>query len=70
MFIIKIKGKSKIPDYVQIRDKNYTLIAYFRADRPEKHLEKAGLADYQEYIMELVSKLPFGILTNLILNDK
>ena len=32
MYIIKIKGKVKIPDYVQIRDDKFTLLAYFRAD--------------------------------------
>ena len=30
VYIIKIKGKAKIPDYVQLRDDNFTLIAYFR----------------------------------------
>jgi hypothetical protein len=33
VYIIKVKGKAKIPDYIQLRDENFVLIAYFRADR-------------------------------------
>ena len=43
MYIIKVKGKAKIPDYIQLRDENFVLIAYFRADRPLKNLDKYGL---------------------------
>jgi hypothetical protein len=42
MYILKVKGKAKIPDYIQIRDENFTLKAYFRVDRPEKSLAKFG----------------------------
>ena len=48
MYILKIKGKAKIPDYIQIRDDDFTLKAYFRVDRPEKSLEKIGLGDRRE----------------------
>ena len=43
MYIIKVKGKAKIPDYIQVRDENFVLVAYFRADRPMKSVEKFGL---------------------------
>ncbi len=65
MYIIKVKGGSKIPDYVQLRDENFTLLAYFRADRPEKALDKAGLADKSEYIMNTIKDLPFGQILKL-----
>lgn len=65
MYLIKVKGVAKIPDYVQLRDEKFTLLAYFRVDRPEKHLEKAGLGDKQAYIMELVKDLPFGRIIKL-----
>jgi hypothetical protein len=48
MYILKIKGKVKIPDYVQLRDDQFTLLAYFRADRPERALEKIGMAGQQD----------------------
>lgn len=65
MYIIKVKGIAKIPDYVQLRDDKFTLLAYFRVDRPDKSLEKLGMGDKQEYIMELVKDLPFGQIAKL-----
>ena len=60
MYLIKVKGVAKIPDYVQLRDDAFTLLAYFRVDRPEKSLQKEGLADKAEEIMKIVHELPFG----------
>lgn len=65
MYIIKVKGKAKIPDYIQLRDDNFVLIAYFRADRPLKKLEKYGLAGKEEALREVIDKLPFGKLQKL-----
>ncbi|RNL54021.1 fructose-6-phosphate aldolase [Pedobacter jejuensis] len=65
MYIIKVKGIAKIPDYVQLRDDKFTLLAYFRVDRPDKSLVKLGLGDKQEYIMEMVKDLPFGQIAKL-----
>lgn len=65
MYIIKVKGVAKIPDYVQLRDEKFTLLAYFRVDRPEKALEKAGLGDKAEYILNMVKELPFGQILKL-----
>lgn len=60
MYIIKIKGKAKIPDYAQLRDDQFTLIAYFRTDRPERALEKCGLTDKTDQILAILEKMPFG----------
>ena len=65
MYIIKVKGVAKIPDYVQLRDDQFTLLAYFRVDRPEKSLEKIGLKDKTEYILKLIKELPFGQIQKL-----
>ena len=65
MYIVKVKGIAKIPDYVQLRDDKFTLLAYFRVDRPDKSLEKLGLGDKQEYIMKMVKDLPFGQIAKL-----
>ena len=65
MYIIKVKGVAKIPDYVQLRDDAFTLLAYFRVDRPEKSLEKVGLGDKLDYIMKLVEEMPFGQIKKL-----
>lgn len=60
MHIIKVKGKAKIPDYIQLRDDNFVLIAYFRADRPLKKLEKYGLEGKDEELKAIIKDLPFG----------
>jgi hypothetical protein len=65
MYIIKVKGVAKIPDYVQLRDDKFTLLAYFRVDRPEKSLDKVGLGDRAAEIMNIVKELPFGQILKL-----
>lgn len=65
MYIIKVKGKAKIPDYIQLRDENFVLIAYFRADRPLKKLEKYGLEGKEVALNEVINNLPFGKLQKL-----
>jgi hypothetical protein len=66
MYILKIKGKAKIPDYIQLRDENFTLKAYFRVDRPEKSLIKFGYDDIQlEKLMQIIKDIPFGKVMKL-----
>lgn len=65
MYLIKVKGVAKIPDYVQLRDDAFTLLAYFRVDRPDKSLDKIGLADKSEYIMKIAREIPFGQIVKL-----
>ena len=65
MYVIKVKGVAKIPDYVQLRDDTFTLLAYFRVDRPDKSLEKLGLGDKAADIMEIVNEMPFGQIKKL-----
>ena len=43
MWLFKIKGKAKIPDYIQIRDEKMILVDYFRADRPIEKFKKYGI---------------------------
>lgn len=65
VYIIKIRGKVKIPDYIQIRDDQFTLLAYFRADRPEEALRKLGLGSKTEALKGIIDELPFGKLKKL-----
>ena len=65
MYILKIKGKAKIPDYIQLRDEGFTLLAYFRADRPEKALVKIGLAAKEQEILKFIETMPFGKVMKL-----
>lgn len=67
MYIIKIKGKKKIPDYIQIRDDHFVLIAYFsyKQGRPLKNLERYGLDGKENELGTLIKQLPFGKLQKL-----
>lgn len=65
MYIIKIKGKAKIPDYIQLRDDAFVLVAYFRADRELKNLDKYGLAGKEDELARIIEALPFGKLQSL-----
>ena len=66
MYILKIKGKAKIQDYIQIRDSHFTLKASFRVDRPEKSLSKIGLSDEQvAAFQKFIADLPFGVVQKI-----
>ena len=65
MYIIKIKGKEKIPDYIQFRDENFALVAYFRADRPLRNMDKHGLEGKEASLKKIIEQLPFGKLREL-----
>jgi hypothetical protein len=60
LYILKIKGTTSIPDFVQIRDENMTLQAYFRLSQVEKGLKKNNLEAESEGILSLLEKIPFG----------
>ena len=64
MYIMKVKGTARIPDYVQMRDDSFTLIAYFRADRPEKELARLGLKRVEEF-KKKIEEIPYGKLTRI-----
>jgi hypothetical protein len=65
VYIIKVRGKAKIPDYIQLRDEQFVLIAYFRADRPLKDLHRYGLLGQEEALAAVIAQLEFGKLRKL-----
>ncbi len=65
MYFLKTQGTDKIPDYVQIRDDNFVLLAHFRTNNPDNQIKKFGLDDYKEKIQGLIKQAPFGILYKL-----
>ncbi len=65
MYFLKTQGTDKIPDYVQIRDDQFVLLAHFKTNHPENQIKKFGLDDYKNRIEELIKNAPFGILYKL-----
>ena len=60
LYVLKIKGTKMIPDFVQIRDENMSLRAYFRLSQQEIGLKKNNLSEDAEGIMRLLNEIPFG----------
>ena len=58
--ILKIKGTDKIPDFVQIRDNNLSLKAYFRADQVDRGLKKNNINDPEGKIKKAIMDSDFG----------
>ena len=69
LYILKIKGTKIIPDFVQIRDKNMTLQAYFRLSQAEKGLKKNNLEKEAKKIIKLLDEIPFGKIHKYKINE-
>ena len=60
LYILKIKGTKTIPDFVQIRDDQMTLRAYFRLSQQEVGLKKNNLQAEAKGIIALLGTIPYG----------
>ena len=65
MYFLKTQGTDKIPDYVQIRDAKFVLLAHFKTSNPDNQIKKFGLEQFKGKILELINTAPFGILYEL-----
>lgn len=65
MFILKIKGIGKIPDYIQLRDDSFTLVAYFKITSPGTSLTRCNLVDRQDEILRIAGSLEYGRIQKL-----
>lgn len=65
MYILKIQGTSKIPDYIQIRDDNFTLIAYFKLTNPRTALTRCNLLHKMEEILTFAREMEYGKIRTL-----
>lgn len=62
IYFLKIRGVNNMPDYVQVRDDNFTLIAYFRADKPETARVSCGRNLSGSALTQAIQNLPYGII--------
>jgi len=65
MYILKIQGTPKIPDYIQIRDENFVLVAYFKVANPKTALARCNLTDKMDQIMAIAHALDYGEIKRL-----
>lgn len=69
LYFIKVRGVARIPDYIQARDENFTLLSYFRADRPEKGIGQIGLSSIEDEVKAFLDAMPFGKMTIFVRNQ-
>jgi hypothetical protein len=65
MYILKIQGTGKIPDYIQIRDENFTLVAYFKISNPRTSLAHCNLLHRMDEILRIAGNLEYGKIQKL-----
>ncbi|MEO1447885.1 MAG: fructose-6-phosphate aldolase [Bacteroidota bacterium] len=56
-YILKVKGKANIPDYIQLRDADFTLIGYFRPGRKERLQKVVPDERHAAHIQEVIDEL-------------
>ena len=65
-YIMKVKGKAKIPDYIQLRDEAQTLIGYFRPGRRERLEKVIPNEDHARKVQEAIEAIQdYGKLTKV-----
>ncbi len=70
MFILKIEGTKKIPDYIQIRDESFSLVAYFKINNPKTALSRCNLLDKMDEILGIANKMGYGKIQKLELKPE
>lgn len=65
-YLMKVKGKAKIPDYIQLRDENLTLIGYFRPSRKERLSKVVKDPVQAEKIQKVIDEMEeYGKMTRI-----
>jgi len=62
MYLIKTRGTSIIPEYIQLRDNDFVLLSHFRVDKADSIIEKFGLISNKNEILEIIKDLSYGVL--------
>ncbi|MBN2668959.1 MAG: hypothetical protein JXR60_07005 [Bacteroidales bacterium] len=63
IYLLKTKGTAKIPDYIQIRDESFQLIAHCKVSVAIRTLAKHGISVKVENLEAFIEQLPIGKLT-------
>jgi len=65
MYFLKTKGTDKIPDFIQVRDNNFTLFLHFKVDRIVENLKSLSIKTDENKIIEIIEKLEYGVLIEI-----
>jgi hypothetical protein len=65
-YLMKVKGKAKIPDYIQLRDENLTLIGYFRPGRKERLEKVVKNEEHASHLQSVIDQMTeYGKMTRI-----
>lgn len=65
MYLLKIKGAGKLPDYVQVRGEDFKLIAFVNLAGIERGLAKNNLEIYTDEIISQLGKTDFNQIIHI-----
>ncbi|WNJ18085.1 fructose-6-phosphate aldolase [Pontibacter sp. G13] len=69
-YLLKVKGKAKIPDYIQLRDDQLTLIGYFRPGRKERLSKVVPNDAHAEQLQSIIDAgLEYGKMQKVDIKD-
>ncbi|MBC8044537.1 MAG: hypothetical protein IAF08_13955 [Rhizobacter sp.] len=62
VFLLKSKGKGIVPDYIQVRASDHSIIAYFKATNTAKGLDELRIDDAarRSAAADIFTSLAFG----------
>jgi len=63
IYFLRTERTSKIPDYIQVRDANFVLIAYFTVKNTKKGLEQLANYNFPLDFDKVIQEIPQGKLS-------
>lgn len=64
MYVLKTRGTTEVPDYIQLRDDNFILVAHFGTKNYQKSIEKLDIFNKTRLIASIKS-LAYGELKKI-----
>lgn len=64
-YLLKIKGKAALPDYLQVRDSDFTLVLYCRIDKYLEQKVRKFNTEIAKIIAQNVNDIPFGKIVSV-----
>jgi len=65
IYLLKTKGTATIPDYLQVRDENFLLIAHFGMNQLAESIKKHNLKIPADDPEKFILNMPYGKLTKI-----
>ncbi len=60
MYLLKNKGTAKIPDYIQIRDNDFNLLAHIKSEKVESEISLLEYIKEKKSFLEVIAQLEYG----------